>query len=236
MQEQLFCKNSRTKVMVFSQLVRNQILQYYQLPAESIVTVPLGVDLHCFHPATNGKATRSGGLKLLFIAHNFRLKGLHCLLAALARARQTGLKAELLIAGNGDRTRYTGMIEQLGLTEQVRFLGVLDQPGTAELYRTCDALAHPTFTDHCSLVVIEALASGLPVITTRQNGAAELIQEDKHGIIIDHARETDALVRALIQLQDRQKLAAMSTAAAGLRARLDFNDHARQVLAWLENH
>ena len=85
-------------------------------------------------------------------------------------------------------------------------------------------------------MVLEALASGLPVITTKQNGAAEFIDPEKSGIIIDHPRDTAALARALVRLQDRQKLAAMSTAAAALRPRLDFNQHARQVLAWLTAH
>jgi UDP-glucose:(heptosyl)LPS alpha-1,3-glucosyltransferase len=235
MQEQLFCRHSPTKVMVFSELVRNQITQHYPISPENIVTIPLGVDLQCFQPAARPERAADAPLHVLFVAHNFRLKGLHCLLSALSRARHSGLKAELVVAGNGDRKRYDDMIARLGLSGLVSFVGAMDQAGTAELYRAADVLAHPTFTDHCSLVVLEALACGLPVITTRQNGAAELMSEGKQGIVINHAREIDALAGALLRLQDRRELAIMREAAIALRLRLDFNEHARQVLAWLEN-
>ena len=82
-------------------------------------------------------------------------------------------------------------------------------------------------------MLFRSLASGLPVITTRQNGAGEFIESGKQGIILGHPRETGALADALLQLQDRARLAAMATAAIALRPRLDFNRHAEQVLTWL---
>jgi UDP-glucose:(heptosyl)LPS alpha-1,3-glucosyltransferase len=233
MQERLFARDSTTKVMVFSQLVHGQILEDYPIPPANIVTVPLGVDLDRFHPDARRPGQRGDKLKLLFIAHNFQLKGLHCLLEAMCRARREGLQAELEIVGNGHRPAFEKLAARLGLTGQIHFLGLVDDLGTAALYRSSDVLVHPTFSDHCSLVVLEALASGLPVITTRQNGAAEFIEPDKSGIIISHPRDLRALVAALLRLQDRPTLAAMSTAAVALRPRLDFNQHARQVLAWL---
>ena len=234
MQERLLAPGSSTKIMVFSQLVRNQILTDYGISPANITTAPLGVDLNHFYPAEMPPASRPEKLKLLFTGHNFQLKGLHCLLAALSRARAAGLEAELCIAGNGQRAVFQKIAGRLGLSDHVHFVGFLDDARTAALYRSSDALVHPTFTDHCSLVVLEALASGLPVITTRQNGAAEFIEPDKQGSIISHPRDLGALVAALLQLQDRQKLAAMGAAAAALRPRLDFNQHARQVLAWLD--
>ena len=232
-QSRLLARDSATQVMVFSQRVRDQIVADFGLPAARIVTVPHGVDLNRFHPAENPARRRAEKLTLLFVAHNFRLKGLQCLLAALARAVQKGLSAELLVVGHGQRAAFEKMAAQLGLAAHVRFLGAVDEAGTAQLYRDSDVLVHPTFSDHCSLVVLEALASGLPVITTRQNGAGELIETGKQGIILGHPRETGALADALLQLPDRARLDAMAAAAAALRPRLDFNHHARQVLAWL---
>ena len=233
MQEQLLTRTSTTKVMVFSQLVHGQILKDYLVPPANLTVAPLGVDLDRFHPEEKHPPTSGDKLKLLFTAHNFQLKGLHCLLTALGLAVKDGLQAELHIVGNGRRPAFEKLAARLGLADHIKFLGLVDGPGTAALYRSCDVLVHPTFTDHCSLVVLEALASGLPVITTRQNGAAEFIESDKSGIIISHPRDIRALADALVRLQDRQKLAAMSAAAAALRPQLDFNRHAQAVLAWL---
>ena len=232
-QSRLLARDSVTQVMVFSQRVRDQFLADFELPAERIVAVPHGVDLARYHPAENPGRRDAKKLTLLFVAHNFRLKGLQCLLAALAHAMSKGLVAELLVVGHGQRAAFEKMAAQLGLAAHVRFLGPVDEAGTAQLYRDSDVLVHPTFADHCSLVVLEALASGLPVITTRQNGAGEFIESGKQGIILAHPRETGALADALLQLQDRARLAAMATAAIALRPRLDFNRHAEQVLTWL---
>jgi UDP-glucose:(heptosyl)LPS alpha-1,3-glucosyltransferase len=233
MQEQLLTRTSTTKIMVFSRLVHAQILEDYPVPPINITVAPLGVDLDRFHPQPDRPPQSSEKLKLLFTGHNFQLKGLYCLLTALSLAQKNGLKAELHIVGHGRRPAFEKLAARLGLAGQIKFLGLVDGPEAAALYRSCDILVHPTFSDHCSLVVLEALASGMPVITTRQNGAAEFIEPDKSGIIIDHPRDTKALSTALLRLQDRQQLAAMSAAAVALRPRLDFNQHARQVLDWL---
>lgn len=232
MQERLLTRASTTKIMVFSRLVHAQILADYPVSPANITVAPLGVDLERFHPEER-RTPAADKLKLLFTGHNFQLKGLHCLLPALALAQKDGLKAELHIVGNGHRPAFEKLAARLGLAAHVKFLGLVDGPAAAALYRSCDALVHPTFSDHCSLVVLEALASGLPVITTKQNGAAEFIESDKSGIILGHPRNTAALAHALVRLQDRQKLAAMSAAAAALRPQLDFNRHAQAVLAWL---
>ena len=232
-QEQLLQRDSTTQIMVFSQLVRGQILEDYPVPAANITTAPLGVDLNRFQPEKKKPERRAEKLQLLFTGHNFRLKGLHCLFVAMSLAQKKGLKAELTIAGNGPRAAFEKLAARLGLTAHVRFLGLMDDASVAALYCSSDALVHPTFSDHCSLVVLEALASGLPVITTRQNGAAEFIEQKKQGLVISHPRDTVALTDALLQLQDRRQLVAMSAAAAVLRPRLDFNQHAQQVLTWL---
>ncbi len=91
----------------------------------------------------------------------------------------------------------------------------------------------PRFADHCSLVVLEALASGLPVITTRRNGAAERMESGRQGFLLEDPRDVEALAAALLRLQDREKLDAMRAAAIALRPQLDFAEHARRVLAWL---
>ena len=234
MQEQLLTRTATTKIMVFSRLVQSQILDAYPVAPANITIAPLGVDLERFHPADAPRQPAPEKLKLLFTAHNFRLKGLHCLLAALRLAVKNGLQAELCIVGNDNRRpAFEKLAARLGLAAHVKFLGLVDVPDAATLYRSCDVLVHPTFTDHCSLVVLEALASGMPVITTRQNGATEFIESGKSGIIIDHPRDIRALADAMVRLQDRQRLAAISAAAAALRPRLDFNQHAQQVLTWL---
>lgn len=236
-QEQLLTRAPHPGIMTFSMALRNQIIAEYHTPPAAVIALPPGVDINRFCPGDESIRRRSApeadGLKLLFTGHNFRLKGLHCLLQAMAAAVRRGLRADLLIAGNGPRAAYEDLAGRLGLASRVRFLGLAGEAEMGDLYRACDVLVHPTFIDHYSLVVPEALACGCPVITTRQNGAAELIESGKQGIILEHPRRLEAFADALLALRDRRKLAEMSEAALALRPRLDFTVHARRVLHWL---
>ncbi len=238
MQERLLTGEPRPRIMTFSRKLRDEMLSVHGVPASDVLSLPLGVDLDRFcpgpspartsHPTSDGKR-----LVLLFAGHNFRLKGLHCLLTALGRASQRGLQAELLVVGGERRAEFQTMAGRLGLASLVHFLGFVKDADMANYYCACDVLVHPTFSDHCSLVVLEALACGRPVITTRQNGAVELMENGRQGIILRDAYDLDAMVEALLSMQDRKKLAGMSEAAAALRPKLDFTHHARQVLVWL---
>lgn len=233
-QEQLLRRTPPPRVLTFSFALRKQILERFPAAAASLVVLPPGVSLSCFRPGECSRRDRSGDrLVLLFVGHNFRLKGLHCLLWALHAAMQRGLEAEVWVTSSGRRRAFERLADRLGIAARVRFLGAVTDGELGELYRCADALVHPTFADHCSLAVLEALASGLPVITTSLDGAAELMEAGRHGFVVQAPRDLEALTRALLQLQDRQRLAAMHAAAVDLRARLDFDEHARQVLAWL---
>lgn len=231
-QEKLLGRPARLKILTLSDAARNQILNLFHPPAENVATIRPGVDLTKFYAAPPS-TQRAERLRLLFVGHNFRLKGLHCLLRALSSAGRNGLRADLTVAGGGASGEFKALAGSLGLAGQVHFRGPVSDAEMGELYRSSDALLHPTFADHCSLVVLEALASGLPVITTRQNGAAELMESGQQGFIVEDPRDIESLAAALLRLQDREKLAEMCEAAIALRPRLDFADHARRVLAWL---
>lgn len=101
------------------------------------------------------------------------------MLRALSSAERRGLRADLTVAGGGASREFKALAGSLGLAVTSR--GAVSDGEMGELYGSSDALIHPTFADHCSLVVLEALASGLPVITTRQNGAAELMESGRQG-------------------------------------------------------
>ena len=100
---------------------------------------------------------------------NYRLKGLDPLLRGVARMRETPEFAErakafrLVVVGNPKFGAYEKLAARLGIAEQVRFVGHCREMRNA--YFASDFLVHPTFYDPCSLVVLEALACGLPVIT-----------------------------------------------------------------------
>ncbi len=140
----------------------------------------------------------------------------------------------LVVAGNANNLSYRRLADRLGIDKHVVFVGHRDDMRTC--YFAADFLVHPTFYDPCSLVVLEALACGLPVITTRYNGASELLHVGKddqglqEGYVIDDPHDHDRLAACMVQLFDPNRRAAFAQAARRTAAKWTFEHHYRQLL------
>ena len=177
-----------------------------------------------------------------FMGMNYRLKGLEPLLRALALLPPSaGLR--LLVAGGPRTGRYRRLAEHLGVADRVRFLGYCREP--RDCYFAADFLVHPTFYDPCSNVVLEAMACGLPVVTTRYNGASELMHpltpsrsrpggDGKgargEGYILDDPHDHAVLASCLERLSDPGRRAACAEAARRTAAAWTFDQHYRRLL------
>jgi UDP-glucose:(heptosyl)LPS alpha-1,3-glucosyltransferase len=136
----------------------------------------------------------AGGRLALFVGHNFRLKGLRHAVSAVARTTNW----HLLVAGGGADVVYRRQARLAGVERRVHFVG--PQKRLRELYAASDAALLPTYYDTCSLATLESAACGLPAVTTRLNGASELIMPSDAGIVVDHPRQEDLLAHALTEV------------------------------------
>jgi UDP-glucose:(heptosyl)LPS alpha-1,3-glucosyltransferase len=159
-----------------------------------------------------------GAVWFLAAAHNFRLKGIHQLVDA-ARRLPPG-RAQITIAGKDEPIA--------GAPPNVRFLGA--PPVMHDLLLAADVFVHPTFSDPSSRVVLEALAAGTPVVTTRWNGAADFV--GAAGVVIGDPRDVDALAAAMVSLLDPQQRGCAAAATAGLAEAVSVERHAREMLAF----
>jgi UDP-glucose:(heptosyl)LPS alpha-1,3-glucosyltransferase len=173
---------------------------------------------------------RPGEVVGLFVATNYRLKGLAPLLKAVALVPR-GKPLRLAVVGHPRFARYRRLAGRLGVADRVLFLGNRADPKDA--YFAADFLVHPTFYDPCSLVVLEALACGLPVVTSRYNGAAELLDPPAAGLVIDDPHDAPALAVAIIRMADPGYRAAAAPAARQAGTRWTFEHHYRALLAVL---
>ncbi len=200
------------RIVAISDMVKGHMAEHYRLSGENIDVVYNGVDTERFRPAA---AMPEGPARILFSAGNFRLKGLSPLLSALGEVAKETKDFRLIVMGRGRKARYMEMIDALHIADNVTFLGESSAP--EDVYRSAHILAHPTFYDACSLTTMESMASGLPTITTKWNGAATLISE-RDGYVIDEPRNVAALASAIRKLLDRERVRAMGKAA---RAKLE---------------
>lgn len=190
LQRRLYRAGGLSRVIAISTMIKRDIMAYYAFPEARIAVVFNSVDLGRFHPRNRdligGKKRAELGvgeetILLLFAGNNFRLKGVGTLIRALALLGKSapGVRFHLLIAGRGRAGRFQRVAARYGVTDAVSFLGPVT--GMEAYYAAADVYVHPTFYDSCSLTVLEALASGLPVVTTRFNGAADAILSDEGG-------------------------------------------------------
>lgn len=197
-------------IVTNSQLVKHHIQTFYPFPASNIHVVYNGVDQRLFCPGTaqTREAWRhkwSIGEKtmvLLFVAHNWKRKGLTTLLQGSARLLRERL-AMVVVIGRGKPNAWQPLLQKLEIAGQVLFI-----PATPEIvawYQNADVLVLPTQYDPFSNVCLEAMACGLPVITTQENGASELIRPGQNGYILSSARAHEELAVQLAAMQDPQK-------------------------------
>lgn len=161
---------------------------------------------------------------LLIVAHNFRLKGVPGLVAAVERLRREGARVKLAVVG-GKRRPRAGHPDVLWIGPAA---------DTVPYYAAADVYVQPTFYDPCSLVVLEAWASGLPVITSRFNGAGELMTPGVEGAILDDPGDLDELCASLRPMFDPATRAGMSAAARRLALAHTLDHNARELLAVYE--
>lgn len=195
-------------VIVNSNMVREEILTRFRIDALRIHTIYNGVDLERFQPgrrAQVGEALRHRvGLErdtpvVLFVGSGFERKGLEPLLRAVARS--TG-GAHVWVVGKGRVPRHRRLARTLGIESRVTFWG--PQEDVVPFYAGADLFLLPTLYDPFPSVVLEAMASGLPVITTRHCGAAEIIDEGADGFLIESGRDIETMADRLSRLCDER--------------------------------
>ena len=209
----------------------------------ALAVVPNGVDTKRFTPESRGRhrertrrelSVGDGEALALIVAHNLKLKGLPTLLKAVARLRGAGAPIKLAVAGGKPKT-WRRSVDRLGLGDAVRLLGPVDDP--RPLYAAADVYAQPTHHDPCSLVALEALACGLPVVTTTRNGVGELMTGGTaggvcpSGEVLDDPADDAALAAALGRLCGEDARAEAGVAARSLAERHPFARNVADLLA-----
>ncbi len=206
-------------IVANSDMVRGHVLRHYPGLKGKVRVVYNGADLERFQPqADEGMRARllseldldPARFTAIFVAQDFLRKGLPQALAAVALAG----RVQLLVLGGERPAAMQRLARKLGVADRVRFVGAAERP--EDYYGAADVLLLPTFYDPCANVTFEALASGIPVITTRTNGAAGVIQEGREGWVTAAPGCVEPMADCLRALQDPARLADMKAAARAL--------------------
>lgn len=182
------CFEKTPVIVANSKMVKDQIMSHYGISGDRIKLIYNGVDLvrftHGNRQAWREETRKRYGIPmetplLLFVGSGFERKGLGTAIAALSGLRND---VRLLVAGRGKTRDYAALAQKTGVLDKVIFAGAQRQ--IERFYAAADGFVLPTIYDPFSNATIEAMASGLAVITTKHNGASEIIEEGVDGLIL----------------------------------------------------
>ncbi len=163
--------------------VRSSICREYALPASAVPVVGNGIDLDAFR-GPQRRGPRGAGVRLLCVARLAPAKNHALLLRTVARLRESGRDVSLTLVGDGPlRGALEERARELGISQRVRFAG--RRTDTPAFYRDCDLFVLLSDYEGMPMSIIEAMASGLPVVATRAGGVAELVDDGVNGALVE---------------------------------------------------
>ena len=233
---------SQPTVAAISKYVARQFERHYELPGDRIRLIYNGVDQDQMQPRNweleraelrEEFGIRANEILVLEVAHNFRLKGVQHWLQAMELLRKQGHNnIRSLVIGRGDSPRWHHRARKMGLAGDLEFLGPSER--VRQFYHAADVLVHPTYYDPCSRVVLEAMVSGLPCITTRWDGASEIITNGVSGFVLDEPDDVKGLAERVATLRDPELRRRMGTAARKAVEPYSMSRHAAEMLKLYE--
>ena len=188
----------------------------------------MGIDLDRF-PYRQRGVCEGGEFNVLTIGRLIEKKGIEYGLRAVAALAASGVPVRYSIVGDGPlRDELEGLASELGIAGRVAFLGWKDQACVASLMKRSDVLLAPSVTDAggdqegIPVTLMEAMASGVPVVSTRHSGIPELVISGETGLLLEE-RDVDGLFSALDRLWRNPREAARLSMAARARVAHEFD-------------
>jgi len=228
LEKELFGPRGARAVIANSVLVRDEIVRHFQYPEAQIEVIHNGVPPFLAPPDARAHTRASLGLKesdyaILFVGSGWSRKGLRFAVEAMNMAKLD--RACLLIAGRGNP-------HTLPKCAQTRFLGPVKE--IAPLLAATDVFILPTIYDPFSNACLEALAAGLPVITTVQNGFSEIIKSGLEGEVVAQPNDIPALADAIKTWSDPLRRAAAKPRLEVRSAHYTIAENVRRTLAAIQ--
>lgn len=220
-ERELLTRAQPPTVLILSDYVKQFVRKHYPgLPERKLRKLFNSVDLNRFEPVDS---IEKAEVTALIIAQDFERKGVPQAIEATKMVNATKPsnqpRLRLVVVGKEHAPEVVGDVTYVGETSKIK-----------DAYASADFFVLPTRHDPCSLVVLEALAMGLPVITTKQNGASEIITDGGEGFVLEESRNVPLLAEKMRLLLDPQVRARMREAALALRPKLSQEEHINILL------
>ncbi len=190
------------------------------VPRADITVIPMPVDAAVATELEEPFTLRAGRDTLLFVGRLVERKGAAYVIRAVAELSEAGRDVRLVVVGDGpERSALTALAQSLAVGDRVEFTGALSPAEVRDRYREGGVFVMPAVTDWkgeqegFGMVLVEAMAFGLPVVATRSGGIPDIVRDDDNGILVPE-RDVGALTRGIARVLDDPALAARLATSA----------------------
>jgi glycosyltransferase involved in cell wall biosynthesis len=210
------------KIIAVSHFTKKELTEYYQIPASKIRVIHNGVDIKKFQPAQDKRKIKSelgfnpDDLLILSVGRLYARKGLFTLIDSMPPIMKRFKNAKFVVSGKGQSDEMNKLIahaEKVGVKDNLIFTGYYPDKKLPKLFQAADVFAFSTFYEHHPFAVLEALASGLPVVTTWVGGIPETIESGKNGFLVEPFNVRQFSDRILFLLEHPAEAAEMGQRA-----------------------
>lgn len=228
------------KIIAVSHFTKRELLEYYKIPENKIRVIHNGVDVNKFKPAPDKRKVKEAlgfnpdDLAIVSVGRLYARKGLFTLIESMPAVVKRFKNAKFIISGKGQSDEMRKLIahaEKLGVKNNIIFTGYYPDKKLPKLYQAADVFAFSTFYEHHPFAVLEALATGLPVVTTTVGGIPETIESDKNGFLVEPFNPRQFADRILYLLEHPANAAEMGALARKtVEERFDWRIVVKKVL------
>jgi len=239
LEKNIFESGQCKKVIAISQMVKDDILENYKCPPEIISVVYNGVDLKRFHPKNKNIYRKSireqvgiseNSILILFVGSGFERKGLKFLLQATEFLQDQNWR--LLLIGKGNFEKYLQFAPE---NKRNQIVAIQPNPEIEKFYAAADLFVLPSIYEPFGNANLEALATGLPVITTKYCGAADIIDEKQNGLIVDDPFNPQEIAKNINILFNPSLRETMGEKARDLAEKFPPEKNSREMLQIYES-
>ena len=243
-EKKLVYEGNCKKFIAVSSLTKDIFLQEYKITPDKVAVINPGVDLSDY-PLHDKDSVRNSIRKelgidfnepvILFASMNFEIKGLDDILISLAKLKAQDKRFKLIVVGKGNIKKYAKMAEEAQIISDVIFTGPISKENLIKMYLAGDIYIMLSKFDTFGMVVLEAMAAGLPVIISNNVGAKDLVQEGENGFIISNTSDSDYIAAKIDLLLDENIRRPLAEAAYQTAAQNTWNDVTKKYAAIYEN-
>jgi glycosyltransferase involved in cell wall biosynthesis len=211
-----------TKIIAVSHFTKRELLNYYKVPEEKIRVIHNGVDTKKFQPAKDKRKIKEelgfnpNDLAIVSVGRLYARKGLFTLIESMPAVVKRFKNARFIISGKGQSDEMRKLLnyaDKLGVKDSIIFTGYYPDKKLPKLYQAADVFAFSTFYEHHPFAVLEALSTGLPVVTTNVGGIPETIESGKNGFLVEPFNPKQFADRILYLLEHPAEAAEMGSLA-----------------------